>query len=244
MIAVMRRKGDNSVLEELRRRIKEKPAADFDDELFYTLTRCIWLGKEVVADDMVAEDHGKAYLVTHISGSGRRKGLREMILGFTDEYLGLDGLLLDDIIIEKGFIEELISAVDDGMVTAVAEDISSYESEAAIVTDDALPSFPSIRKWNADAVLTAERVRYGSGERAKERLASAYKAVFDSAMNGGYHVISIAPLSDYPIGLESSIAVSAASIYSSLHPDFPMAVTFVLPDEESLSLFLAPPEHG
>lgn len=240
----MRRKEDNSVLERLREMIKEKPSADFDDELFYTLSRCIWLGKEIFTEEKVTENYGKAYLSAHIaSGKGKRVPLRDVILAFTDRYLGLDGLLLDDIIIEKGFIEEIISAVDDGMMTAVAEDISSYECEAAIVAEEMLQSFPSIQKWNADAVLTVPRVVKGDGKRAKERLAVAYRNVLSKAAAGGYHVLSVSPLSDYPVQEEAGIATSAVRIFASLNPDFPMSVTFVLPDRKSLDAFLSPPEH-
>ena len=151
--------------------------------------------------------------------------------------------LLEDIIIEKGFIEELISAIDGSTMTAIADDISSYETEVAAAAEESLQFYPDIRKWNAEAVLTVKRVSYDDGNRAKERLASAYRNVLEKAASAGYHTLSIGPLSDYPPSLEGDIASSAASIFFSLHPESPMCITFVLPDEDSLSRFLMPPEH-
>ena len=225
-------------------RVRENPREDLDDALFYTIIRACWLGKEVRTREGVTEDHGKKYLRTFLSpGDGKWIPLRRLLLDFTEKYVMLDGFMLDDVIIEKGFVEELLSAIDDSTMTAVADDISSYESEAAAVTEEALPLFPDMRKWNTGAVLTAGRVLYGDGSRAKERLAAVYRNVLEKAAAAGYRTLSIAPLSDYPASLEGNIAASSVSIFFSLHPEVPMAVTFVLPDEESLRRFLVPPEH-
>ena len=163
----------------------------------------------------------------------------QLLQGKALVHFPLDGFLLDDIIIEKGFVEELISAIDDSTMTAVADDISSYETAGAVVSDEALQFFPDIRKWNANAVLTRPRVIYKDGERAKERLAIAYRDVLKKAAEAKLKTLSIAPLSDYPLSLEGDIASSSVSVFFSLHPETAMAVTFVLPDEESLSVFLS-----
>ena len=239
----MARVHSNAFLREARRKILDNPRADYDDELFYALVRATWLLTEVYTDDRIREDHGKKYLSVHFDGSGKKETLRRIILDFADKYLLLDGLILDGLIIEKGFIEEIISAVDSSMMTAIADDISSYETEAAAAAEESLQFYPDIRKWNAEAVLTVKRVSYDDGNRAKERLASAYRNVLEKAASAGYHTLSIGPLSDYPPSLEGDIASSAASIFFSLHPESPMCITFVLPDEDSLSRFLMPPEH-
>ena len=239
----MRNSKDTSMLEGLIRRIRENPKEDLDDVLFYTIMRAVWLGKEIAVSDTVTNNHGKNYLRTYLSGKGTWTPIRSVLLGFADEYVMLDGFLIEDIIIEKGFIEELISAIDGSTMTAIADDISSYETEAAAAAEESLQFYPDIRKWNAEAVLTVKRVSYDDGNRAKERLASAYRNVLEKAASAGYHTLSIGPLSDYPPSLEGDIASSAASIFFSLHPEYPMCITFVLPDEDSLSRFLMPPEH-
>lgn len=224
----------------LAERIRENPREDLDDALFYTITRACFLEKEIKVRDSVVENHGKRYLRTFMNtGDGVWTPLRRVLLDFTDKYVMLDGFLLDDIIIEKGFIEELISALDASTMTAVADDISSYETAAAAVTDEALRYYPDIRKWNSEAVLTTPRVAYGDGERAKERLAVAYRNILSKASEAGYKTLSIAPLSDCPLELEGDIAASSASIFFTLRPDAAMAVTFILPDEKSLSRFLS-----
>ncbi len=236
----MRNRKDLSLLINLASRIRENPREDLDDALFYTIMRACWLEKEVRCLDSVVSNHGKKYLRTCLSGpEGEWTPLRRILLDFTDRFVMLDGFLLDDIIIEKGFIEELISAIDASTMTAVADDISSYEIAGAVVTDESLPLFQDIRKWNADAVLTRPRVCYGDGERAKERLASAYRDVLAKAAEAKLSTLSIAPLSDYPLPLEADIAASSVSVFFSLHPETPMAVTFILPDEKSLALFLS-----
>ena len=106
-------------------------------------------------------------------------------------------------------------------------------------TERSLPSFPDIRKWNAEAVLTVPLVAYGDGERAKERLARQYRAVLSKAAEAGYRTLSIAPLSDYPLDLEGEIAASSVNAFFAFNPSSPMSVTFVLPDESSLARFLS-----
>ena len=194
-------------------------------------------------DYIIGMDSWNIRNIMRILGNGDPDAKVSKLLDFTDKYVMLDGFLLDDIIIEKGFVEELVSAVDYSQITAVAEDISSYESESACVTDESLTSFPDIRKWNTEAVLTTPIVRYGSGEGAVSRLANAYKNILQKAMDGGYHTLSIAPLSDFPLNIEGEIANQSTDIFFSLHPESPMCITFVLPDEDSLSRFLMPPEH-
>lgn len=235
----MRNSNDLSMLTQLASRIKASPKEDFDDALFFTLCRASALGKKIRTNDGVVTDHGKKYLRTYLSeGIGNWIDIRRILLDFTDKYVMLDGFLLDDIIIEKGFVEELVSAVDYSQITAVAEDISSYESESACVTDESLTSFPDIRKWNTEAVLTTPLVRYGNGEGAISRLANAYKNILQKAVDGGYHTLSIAPLSDFPLHIEGEIANQSTDIFFSLHPDAALFVTFILPDEESLTKFL------
>ena len=235
----MRNRKDLSMLINLSRRIRENPKEDLDDELFFTLIRSVWLDKSVRVRDSIVENYGKKYLRAYLEeGEGEWMPLRKLLLDFTDSYVFLDGFLLDDIIIEKGFIEELISAIDDSTMTAVADDISSYETDAAVVTDEALAQFQDIRKWNTDAVMTVPRINFGSGDNAKERLAMAYKNVLEKAADSGYKTLSIAPLSDYPLSLEGSIAASSVNIFLSLRR-CPMMVTFILPDNGRLSSFLA-----
>ena len=225
----------------LLRKVRENPRADLDDELFYTFSRACFLGKTVRVRDSYKENYGKRYLAVFLSeGDGDWIPIRQLLLDFTGKYIELDGFVIEDVIIEKGFIEELVSAIDTSTMTAIAEDISSYESAAAAITDEALQFFPDIRKWNAEAVLTTHRIAYGDGTRAKERLASAYKNILEKAVSAGYSTLSIAPLSDYPLSSECDIATSAVSVFFSLHPDVSLMVTFILPDEEKLGEFLTP----
>lgn len=229
------------MLVNLLKRVKENPKADLDDELFYTLVRACFLGKEVRTRDSYKENYGKRYLLVFLTpGEGEWTTLRQLLLDFTDKYIELDGFVIEDVIIEKGFIEELVSAIDNSTMTAIAEDISSYESAASAVTDEALEFFPDIREWNSDAVLTIPRVMYGNGTRAKERLAAAYRNVLEKTAEAGYTTLSVAPLSDYPLSLECDVASSAASVFFTLHPAAPLLLTFILPDEEKLREFLTP----
>ena len=236
----MRNRKDLSILSSIIRRVRGNPREDLDDALFYAICRSVWLDKEIAVSESVVEDHGKRYLKASLDEcNGKTVPIRRMLLDFLDAYVMLDGFVLDGLIIEKGFVEELISAIDSSTMTAIAEDISSYESEAAAAADESLPSFPDIRKWNSEAVLTIPRVAYGDGERAKERLARQYRAVLSKAAEAGYRTLSIAPLSDYPLDLEGEIAASSVNAFFAFNPSSPMSVTFVLPDESSLARFLS-----
>lgn len=239
----MRNINDNSLLAAIVSRIKENPREDLDDVLFYTISRASFLGKSLRVGG-VREDHGKRYIRTYLTeGRGEMVLVREFLMRFLDSYLMLDGFILEEIIIEKGFVEELISAIDVSTMTAVADDISSYESMAATVPEEALQLYPGINKWNAEAVLTVPRVHFNDGLKAKERLVSAYKHILEKTIEGGYATLSIAPLSDYPLSIESEIATSSVSAFFALHPDRPLAVSFILPDEKSLALFLGSSQH-
>ena len=187
---------------------------------------------------MIAEDHGKNYLSVHIERNGKEVALRTLLLDFTDRYLLLDGISLDGLLIEKGFIEELISGLDQSTMTAIAEDISSYETEAAAVTDESLPLFPDMRKWNADAVLTIPSVKEKACSDFVSVLAHSYRNILDKTREAGYHTLSIAHLSDN-LSREGDIAASSVNIWIAMNPDYPISVTFILPDESALHDFLS-----
>ena len=116
----MRNRRDNSALLDLRDRIINDPKGDYDDALFHLLLRSSALGKEVIVSSHIVTDHGKRYLPSFITGGGRSMPLRSLILSFADENVELDGFLLDSLIIEKGFIEELISGMDESGIDAVS----------------------------------------------------------------------------------------------------------------------------
>ena len=235
----MGRAHDNKILSEIRRRIIENPRKDYDDELFYAIMRSVWLCCSVYTDDMVAEDHGKKYLAVHIEGKGKEVPLKRILLDFTDRYLMLDGISLDGLLIEKGFIEEIISGIDQSTMTAIADDISSYETDATAVADEALQSFPGIQKWNTDAVLTTPLVKEKDNPDFVSRLSRTYKNILDRTRAAGYRTLSVSPLSDN-LSREGDVAASSVNIWIAMNPDYPISVTFILPSESALQSFLSP----
>ena len=229
----MRSRHDNAALIHLRDRIVSDPRGDYDDALFHTLLRASALGKEVVVLPGHVTDHGKRYIRALMEGDGRIMPLRSLILSFAADNVDMDGFMLSDVAIEKGFIEELISGLDMSGVDATVDDWRSYEADAVILfdgSDDGIAiESPDV---NADIVIHARL------SDSVHRIASSLKSAFEAMRERNMHTASIPLIGDNP-GLIAAVAMSAVDAFSSLYQDHPLSVTLVSESDEILSSILS-----
>ena len=77
--------------------------------------------------------NGKRYVVISLAETsvGAWLSLRTFLFSFSSEYVEYDGFVMDGVIIEKDFIEEIISGLDESGVSAVIGDVLAEEAEAA-----------------------------------------------------------------------------------------------------------------
>ena len=225
----MRNKEDNSMLSSLVRKITSDPKGDYDDALFHTLLAASALGKDVILHRGYVENYGKKYRAASLSGEGLSTPLRSLILSFAAENFGYDGFLLDNVIIEKGFIEELISGIDDYMVEAVVDDYRTKEAEAVVLFgNDADSVYFAPSDMNSDYVIHAPV--YAD----KKYLTIIFRDVLAKAMEMGLHVISI----PVPDGLDpsffSDVAVSSVYAFSNIYPDYYIYAAFIASTDSML----------
>ena len=225
----MRNKEDNSMLSSLVRKITSDPKGDYDDALFHTLLAASALGKEVILHRGYVENYGKKYRAASLSGEGLSMPLRSLILSFATENFGYDGFLLDNVIIEKGFIEELISGIDDYMVEAVVDDYRTKETEAVVLFSpyaDGVAAEES--EMNSDYVINAPL------SEDKKAMSIVFRDVLSLLIEMGVHSVSIPVPEAIDPALFSDIAVSSVYAFSNLHPEHFLYVSFVAPSDEIL----------
>ena len=229
----MRSRHDNAELSQLRDRIVADPRGDYDDALFHTLLRACALGKEVVVLPGHVSDHGKRYVRALLAGDGRILPLRSLILSFADDNVDMDGFMLEDVAIEKGFIEEIISGLDMSGVDATVDDWRSYEADAVILFDG---SYEGISIDSPD--INADIVIHASPSDSVHDIASSLKSAFDAMRERNMHTASIPLIGDNP-GLIAAVAMSAVDAFSAVYQDHPLSVTLVSESDELLSSILS-----
>ena len=229
----MRSRHDNTAISRLCEKIVSDPRGDYDDALFHTLMRASSLGKEVVVMPGYITDHGKRYIRAVPDGDGRSMALRSLLLSFADDNVDMDGFLLCDVAIEKGFIEELISGLDMSGIDATVDDWRSYEADAVILFDGSLHEIaidsPDI---NADIVIHARP------SSSIHDIALAMRSAFSAIHDRDMHTVSIPLIGDNP-GLIAAVAMSAVDAFSALYQDYQLAVTLVSDSDELLSSILS-----
>ena len=225
----MRNKEDNSILSSLVGKITSDPKGDYDDALFHTLLIASVLGKEVILHKGHVDNYGKRYRVASLEGDGRSIPLKSLLLSFAGDNIDYDGFLLDNIIIEKGFIEELISGIDDYMVEAVVDDYMTKECEAVVMFDrDTATISVSPSAMNSDYVIHAPL------SDDKKTLTHTFKDVFDKIRSMGVHSVSIPVPKAVEPAFFSDVAVSAVYAYSNIFPDYYLYVSFIATSDEML----------
>ena len=129
----MRNRKDLTAIHKLSEKIVSNPTMDFDDALFHVLLEAALLGKETCISDKKVEDHGKNYLsLVEPHENLRTISFYDLYSAFVDEFVDYDGFVIDGIIIEKDFIEEIISALDISQVSVVNGSVISFEGDAVV----------------------------------------------------------------------------------------------------------------
>ena len=129
----MRNRKDLTAIHTLSEKIIANPTVDFDDALFHVLLEAALLGKESFIAKQDLEDHGKKYLSLVDFGDDLRSiSFYDLYSAFVDEFVDYDGFVIDGIIIEKDFIEEIISALDISQVSVVHGSVVSFEGDAVV----------------------------------------------------------------------------------------------------------------
>ena len=221
------------MLSSLMRKITSDPRGDYDDALFHTLLIASALGKEVILSRGYVGNYGKRYRHAMIEGEGRSVPLRSLILSFASENIDYDGFLLDSVIIEKGFIEELISGIDDYMVEAVVDDYRTKEADAVLLFGDGGEVVMELSEMNSDYII---RAPYSADKKA---LASSFRTALEMARADSLHILSIPVPEDADPAFFSDVAVTSVYAMSNLYPDYPMCVSFIARDDKELEAFSA-----
>lgn len=225
----MRNKEDNAILSSLVARIVSDPKGDYDDALFHTLLAASALGKQVILCKGYVENYGKRYRSAVLSGEGRSISVKSLLLSFAGDNIEYDGFLLDNVIIEKGFIEELISGIDDYMVEAVVDDYRTKEAEAVVLFGNDAGSV-----YSAPSDMNSDYVIHAPVSADKKDLTIIFRDVLAKAMEMGLHVISI----PVPDGLDpsffSDVAVSSVYAFSNIYPDYYIYAAFIASTDSML----------
>ena len=225
----MRNREDNSALASLISKITADPKGDYDDALFHTLLTASALGKQVILHNGYVEHYGKRYRSAVLDGDGTSVPLKSLILSFADENLEYDGFLLENLIIEKGFIEELISGIDDYMVEAVVDDCRERETEAVILfSEDGKEIRITPSDMNSDYVIHAPL------SDDKKSLSRIFKDVLTLVMEKGMHSVSIPCPDNIDPALFSDIALSSVYAFSNIYQDYWIYASFIARSDDEL----------
>ncbi len=129
----MRNRKDVTAIKKLTEKIVLNPTVDFDDALFHVLLEAALLGKETYLSGKTIKDHDHEYLELLEEGEGLREiSFYDLYSAFVDEFIDYDGFVINGIIIEKDFIEEIISALDISQISVVHGDITEFEGDAVV----------------------------------------------------------------------------------------------------------------
>ena len=225
---------NNNLLESVRKRIINDPSGDYDDALFHSFLTSAGLGKEIYNYHHYIEDNGKRYIAASLSGSsgGVWITLRAFFYSFSSEYVEYDGFVMDGIIIEKDFIEEIISGLDESGVSAVIGDVLAEEAEAAVLPyagDRIRASIPSDTPQNMIIELPVPPATGSESDR--KQLAESFFSLFEAIKNYGIHSAALPFFSGYDPALFSDIALSSVSAFMHKEPDYFIQIVFTCRNE-------------
>ena len=228
---------DNHLLESVRSRILRDPSGDYDDALFHSFLSSAGLGKEICNHHHYIEDNGKRYISASLSElpGGHWIPLRSFLFSFSSEYVEYDGFVMDGIIIEKDFIEEIISGIDESGVSAAIGDVLAEEAEAAVLpyTGDRIRT--SIPAETPQNMIIELPVPPSSGTDEDRRLlASAFFALFNAIREYGIHSAVIPVFSGYSPDVFADIALSSVSAFLHRYPDYFIQIVFACRNDEEL----------
>ncbi len=129
----MRDRKNITALHNLTAKIAKNPTVDFDDALFHVLLEAALLGKETALSKNTVKDNGKEYLLLSEGAiTDRQISFYDLFSRFVDEFVDYDGFVIDGIIIEKEFIEEIISSLDMSQISVVKDSIINFEGDAVV----------------------------------------------------------------------------------------------------------------
>lgn len=128
----MKNPDDNAMLRAALDRIALDSCADCDDLLYHALLAASDYGKNIWIKGSV-EDNGRKYIASSIDpGEGERISLHDAILAFAGRFCMYDGLVIESIIAEKGFIGELMNDIDAQRMAVTSGDITEFEGDAIV----------------------------------------------------------------------------------------------------------------
>ena len=226
---------DNHLLESVRKRILKDPSGDYDDALFHSFLTSAGLGKEIYNHHHYIEDNGKRYVVISLAETsvGAWLSLRTFLFSFSSEYVEYDGFVMDGVIIEKDFIEEIISGLDESGVSAVIGDVLAEEAEAAVLPyngDQIRASIPADTPQNMIIELPVPPAT--GGEEDRKQLASSFFALFKAIKRFGIHSAVIPFFIGYDPALFSDIALSSVSAFLHKDPDYFIQIVFACRNDD------------
>ncbi len=121
-------------LKELISKIKSDPRGDYDDELFNIFLNYSAFSKVGELKNKVIKDGERKYIDIGLDPSDevRTISFYNLFLAFLSDFVDYDGFALGGIVIEKGFIEEIVSALDTQALCIIKGDITSFEGDAIV----------------------------------------------------------------------------------------------------------------
>ncbi len=139
----MRNRRDIAFLKTVVDNIINNPSSDYDDTLFHVLLTLGELEKEAMLDGEIT-DNEKHYIKVSLDcgDTGEYRSFKSILLGFADCYSAYDGFALGPLLIEKDFIEEIVSAIGISSVSVTVDDISKFEGDVIVKAVEALESLP------------------------------------------------------------------------------------------------------
>ena len=233
---------DNHMLRSVRERILADPSGDYDDALFHSFLASAGLGKEIFNHHHYIEDNGKRYIAASLSESGKGAwlSLRTFLYSFSSNYVEYDGFVLDGIIIEKDFIEEIISGLDESGVSAVVGDVLAEEAEAAVIPyagEEVLTSIPADTPQNLIIQLPAPPAM--GNDQDRKHLAESFFLLFRTIKDLNLHSVVIPVFSGYDPSLFADIALSSVSAFLHRYPEYFIQLVFACRDDRELEALSA-----
>ena len=234
---VMLNRRDNHMLMSVRSRILKDPSGDYDDALFHSFLTSSGLGKEVYLLKGHINDNGKRYIAISLSEGtdGEWTPLRTLIYGFSSDYVEYDGFVMDGIIIEKDFIEEIISGLDESGVSAVVGDVLAEEAEAAVIPISGSEIITSVSTDTPQDLRIELPVEDPEGnDEDRKHLAASFFQLFSKVADLDIHSLAIPVFRGYDPSLFADIALSSVSAFLHMHPDYFIQIVFTCRDEKEL----------
>ena len=240
----MRNRRDISFLKSVIDNIVNNPTSDYDDTLFHVFLTLCDLEKEAMVDGEIS-DNGKHYIKISLdeNGTGDYVPFKNILLGFEDCNSPYDGFSIGPLLIEKDFIEEIVSAIGISSVSVTAGDVSEFEGDAIVKSVEASEMIPP-----GSAVLEAagddccsDYVIYAAlpGSADKMQLSSVYFNALRILKERNLHTIAFSSMkcAGFSDKETAEIAESTVDTCLEMWKDYFFSVVFCASDEDEFSAY-------